>query len=140
MEMTLEKAILEIEKAASVAVTEVRFCEKHIVGKVSNRQGDIYLHMVTKDHPRGKRIKNRQLAIGTTQGSRHIIEGDDVEVYEGTTLPNYVKDRRTPLGPCFVIKRRETNTHPEHAHSSLPAGTYQVTHQMDARTWRRTLD
>lgn len=140
MEMTLEKAVAEIEKAAAVAVQDMRFVEKHIVGKIGCRQGDIYLHMVAADHPHGAAIVSRQLAVGTTQGSRHLIDGDDVEIFAGTTLPKWVEDSRTPLGPCFVVTRRETNTHPEHAHTSLPAGTYQVTHQMDARTWQRTMD
>jgi hypothetical protein len=133
-------SIAQIEKAAGVAISDVRFVEKHVVGKVAGRQGDIYLHMVADNHAHGDKVESRQLAIGNSVGSRHVIEGASVEIFQGTTLPKWVTDNRTPLGPCFKIKQRETNTHPEHAHYSLPDGTYQVTHQMDARTWGRVAD
>jgi hypothetical protein len=60
------------------------------------------------------------------------------EVYLGTTPPEWAK--RALLGPMFRLFSRGTVTHPEHAHISLPAGTYQVTHQMDARTLQRVRD
>ena len=124
-------------EAGQKAVAGVRFIKVMTIGQVV-RQGDIYLHRVAAEHPRGEATQNRQLAIGTTRGSRHVAEAP-AEVYVGTTRPEYC-DERTLLGPVVVSRERIVVTHPEHAHYSLPAGTYQVTHQTDARTLARVQD
>src|SRR5205085_2372667 len=113
------------------------FIEKIDVGCVV-RQGDIYIHAVDSDHKHGEKSKSRQLALGETMGSRNVAEAS-AHVYAGTTLPEWC-DRRTFLGPLVKAKKRFVVTHPEHAHVSLPAGEYQVTHQMDARTMARVQD
>lgn len=128
----------EIERLAKAnAAPEVRRIKDIAVGKVV-RQGDIYLHRVDADHPKGKARKDRQLALGTTMGSRHVAESP-AKVFEGAAAPTWC-DQRTFLGPLIVAEKRFTVTHPEHAHVCLPAGTYQVTHQMDARTMERVKD
>jgi hypothetical protein len=133
MEVTeLEK----VEKGAEHNVGDMRHIDAIKPGQVV-RQGDIYIHCVKDDHAAGKETKDRQLALGNTQGSRHIIEGD-CKVFEGTTPPDYAP--RALLGPLVRLFKRATVTHPEHAHVSLPAGTYQITHQMDARTLERVRD
>ena len=124
-------------EAKEKAVQEVRRVEKIEIGKAV-RQGDIYLHRVAAKHPRGKASKSRQLAIGDTMGSRHIAE-QPAKVFVGTTLPEGC-DASTFLGPLVEGDERFTVTHPEHAQVSLPAGTYQVTHQMDARSLQRVQD
>ena len=105
------------------------------------RQGDIYLHCVEADHARGA-IRTgevaRQLAIGSQAGARHIAEHPAV-VYEGTALPAWCA-AGTFLGPVVVSDCPWTVSHPEHATVKLPRGTYQVTHQMDARTLDRVRD
>jgi len=128
----------EIERLAKAnAVPEVRRIKTMEIGKVV-RQGDIYLHRVEGQHARGKKLRSRQLALGNTAGSRHIAETPS-KVFEGTTLPGWC-DQRTFLGPLVESDKPFTVTHPEHAHVELPAGTYQVTHQMDARTMERVQD
>jgi hypothetical protein len=128
----------EIEREAKAkAVAEVRMVEKIEIGQAI-RQGDIYVHRVSPSHPHGRRLQSRQLAIGESQGSRHVAELP-ADVYEGTQLPPTC-DRRTFLGPCIVAPARFTIVHPEHAHFSLPEGTYQVTHQTDAKTMERVID
>jgi hypothetical protein len=128
----------EIERLAKEkAVPELRYVERMEIGQVV-RQGDIYIHRVADSHPRGKRLESHQLAIGETTGSRHTVEAH-AEVYEGTTLPDYCSPG-TFLGPLVTAKERTLYPHPEHAHYSLPRGTYQVTHQMDARTLERVKD
>lgn len=128
-------------EAVEKAVPELRF-----VGSIDLlqhvRQGDIYIHRVADDHPHGKRAESNQLAVGDTQGARHVAEST-ASVYVGTALPPLpeIDPQRLPLlGPCIVADDRFTITHPEHAHVSLPAGVYQVTHQMDARTFDRVRD
>lgn len=128
----------EIERLAKErAVAEVRTVETISQGQAV-RQGDVYIHRVADEFPHGGKAKSRQLAVGNTMGSRHVAEGP-VEVYEGAIPPVWCREW-TFLGPCLVAQGRFTVTHPEHAHVSLPAGTYQVTHQMDARTGARVCD
>jgi hypothetical protein len=59
------------------------------------RQGDLYL-IAIESLPNGKKTKERQLVPGTTQGSRHVVEGD-VEIVN--------------------------EVHPEHGDKILPADT-----------------
>lgn len=128
----------EIERLAKTnTVQDVRRVLEIKVGKVV-RQGDIYIHRVKTTHKRGKPTPNHQLALGNTQGSRHVA-GLEARCFEGTTTPEWC-DSRTFLGPVVESDEPFTITHPEHAHVELPAGTYQITHQMDARTLERVRD
>lgn len=126
-----------MEDAAAKVSTEVRFIQSIEVGKIV-RQGDIYIHAVQASHPKGAKAQSRQLAIGTTNGSRHMAESPS-EVFEGTTAPEWCQ-RGTFLGPVVTAKERFTVSHPEHAHVSLPPGTYQICHQLDAATLQRVRD
>ena len=130
------EALKSVEDGAEGNVQEIRNIEEFPIGKIV-RQGDIYIHRVEDSHPRGKSTSNRQLAMGETQGSRHVLDGE-AEIFEGSTAPTWAP--RALLGPLFKLFKRATVTHPEHAHVGLPAGTYQVTHQMDARTLERVRD
>lgn len=130
---TITEVLEQIERAPANA--EVRLIESIEVGQVV-RQGDIYIHRVDDAHPRGKVTQNRQLAIGTTQGSRHVAESGSV--FAGTTAPSWAP--AALLGPCVESTERIQISHPEHAHIDLPRGTYQITHQMDARTLERVAD
>lgn len=135
--MTATKALGQVEAAAAER-QDVRDFTRAEVGQAA-RQGDIYLHRVADDHPRGKRTPGHQLALGNTQGSRHVAEGD-CEVLEGTERPSWC-ELGTFLGPLVVVgEDGATVTHPEHAHVALGPGCYQVTHQMDAATRDRVAD
>jgi hypothetical protein len=133
----MQNVMEKIQKGAQENVSEVRFIKKIEIGQVI-RQGDIYIHRVSEDHNHGTATKNRQLAIGTSQGSRHILVGD-CEIFEGTTAPEWCASN-VFLGPFFKLKNRAVVEHPEHAYVDLPGGYYQITHQMDARTLRRVAD
>lgn len=124
------------DKAKELAVQDKRAVVEIAIGKVV-RQGDIYIHRVPNDHERGLELKTRQLALGESMGSRHIAEAP-AKVCEGTEAPDWA--RTELLGPCIVSDLPFTISHPEHAHIHLPAGVYQVTHQMDARTKKRVID
>lgn len=127
-----------MEKTELAKKDTTRIVDKFEVGKVA-MQGDIYLHMVPANHKHGERTTSNQLAIGTGMGSRHCAEGEEIEIYEGTTAPEWA-DPGIFLGNCIVAKSPLKITHPEHAHHLLPPGTYQVTHQMDLRTRQRVLE
>jgi len=133
--------------------TEVRTIRRCEIGRVPVHQGDIYLHRVADDHPRGKLAGTQQLALGTNVGARHMVEGDSVVVYEGAVghkknralLPLFADDRMrdvctgrlfTTQGPCRI-------PHPTHATHSIEItepGTYQVTHQWDEAFMGRVVD
>lgn len=128
--------------AASLVLQETRFIEHLDIGEWS-RQGDIYLVKI-KEVPAGcKPSPTRQLAPGTTQGSRHIAEGDcDVLVHPQQGRINWTPCSKggNATGPVIVARGFFTNTHPEHAHISLPAGVYQVYGQIDQTTLQRVQD
>ncbi len=121
--MTVNQAHEAIAKAATEA-PEVRIHAKLAVGDIAH-QGDVYLQRI-KSIPKGWTAKtaNRQLAPGTTQGSRHCVAGD-VELLAPP------KGADPLLGPVIVAKDGCTITHPEHAHHELPAGIYQTGYQLD---------
>lgn len=122
---------------------EIRNTRNILVGQCV-QQGDVYVHRVSDTHARGKMRGSRQVAVGDTVGSRHIAEGKKVNVFEGTKLPEGCKFTgnlaRAITGPVVVAEEDWVLTHPEHAHHSLPAGTYQITYQLDAKTQRAVQD
>lgn len=135
-------AVEQVTKAT--ADPEVRTARRIEIGHAIH-QGDVYLHRVADTHARGKELGTRQVAVGTTVGSRHVVEGEDVRVYEGAALPPGVKEpewvaRGSILGPVVVAEQPFALTHPEHAHHALPPGCYQVTYQADFQTQRRVAD
>jgi len=132
--MNTIEAIERIEKTAGENRGDVRRIKSMGVGHVV-RQGDIYIHGVSEDHPHGKAC-GRQLAQGTSKGSRHVADGGDC--FEGVKAPEWCEIAL--LGPLVKSPDRFTITHPEHADVCLPAGNYQITHQMDARTLERVRD
>lgn len=124
----------------SVPDTETRVCRRIEIGAAAH-QGDVYLHRVRADHPRGEALGTRQVAVGTTVGSRHVVEGEGVAVYAGKAFqPSQKRKELALLGPVVVADKSFTLTHPEHAHHVLPAGTYQVTYQWDEATMGRVAD
>ena len=85
------------------------------------RQGDVYLYRLGRAPEHGPLIASRQLAPGTSKGSRHIMEGP-VSLYENP-------DGDDLGGPYVHVRSRTELTHPEHAHVSLPPGWYETRYQ-----------
>jgi len=100
---------------------EIRYVQEIKEGQWAH-QGDIAL-IAIPSLPKGKEIKELQLAPGTTKGSRHILSD-----FVGTIVNHSSQEL---YGPAFEAKERFTLTHPEHAHYSLPAGCYQVIYQQN---------
>lgn len=110
---TAEKIMQQI--AAHPADHTVRRNFAIAVGQAIH-QGDVYLVRVEPTHPKGKLLGTRQIALGNSIGSRHIVRGD-IEVYEGVDFPPVMLEdckERERLGPRLVW-RSGTLTHPEHA-------------------------
>ena len=122
---------------------ELRICRRIEIGSVLH-QGDVYLHRVSDDHPRGNVLGTRKIAIGEGVGSHHIVKGD-VEVFAGTALPQWVDFHdedlnRACLGPVVIAKEKFLLTHPRHPHHRISACVYQTTYQIDMVTRRRIED
>lgn len=123
------EAIRKIQESARATAAGARITE--IIGAIAApgayvRQGDVLLTFCKPGkEKRGERVSERQLAPGSTQGSRHIAEGD-VAIYAPATP--------SPLiGPLLVVGEGGcTITHPEHRHYRLPAGSeVRVTYERD---------
>lgn len=99
-------------------------------------QGDVLLVCLEAVPQGAERVKTeRQLAPGTSQGSRHLLDAlGGIVMYR---LPN-----PTPLdGPVIEAERRFVVTHPEHGDISLPAGVWGVVYQRQfAEELRRVAD
>ena len=150
--LTAHEALdLIISNVASPDVRDVRDLK---IGEVI-QQGDVYIHWMPLDWPRGKLLGTRQIAVGNTVGARHVVVGLGFEVYEGVKLPDYVKFVRLParlrepakkaiLGPVVVLTSPlatgEGLPHPEHAHFILPCGVGQVQYQLDGKTMLAVMD
>lgn len=100
-------------------------------GDVSH-QGDLIIVAIHKLPASAKLRKNRQLADGDTQGSRHILEHGDVydcdraEVVVAIKKANGVIVNERYIGPVFVSPESPTEndlTHPEHGNQGFPDGT-----------------
>jgi hypothetical protein len=105
------------------------------------RQGDIYVVRLDHDIPDCGPSPSRQLAPGTTQGSRHVADGDcdvliPVESAAVVILARLIPQtngHRQFIGPLIRARGPVTITHPEHGHRTLPGdAVYLVTYQ---RTW-----
>ncbi len=137
---------LEAHLAIEVAGRENAVHDRRVVpimdvGQVV-RQGDVYIHRVADGHKRGAMRRGedaRQVAVGNTVGARHYAMSPSV-AYDGVVAPDWCDQQTTAIGPVIASPDRWTLTHPEHAHVEFPAGTYQVTHQIDTRTMRRVQD
>lgn len=107
-------------------------------------QGDVRIEII-ESIPAGCTLvkrpteRDRQLAPGTTQGSRHCIR--DLK-----TVQFYRRDTDSPLlGPCFVCKAETVIDHPVHGAVTIAKGhTIQIRYQrewdQEQRRERRNLD
>lgn len=115
----------------------------------SIRQGDLYLTAIDVRLV-GKPAGSRQLAPGTTQGSRHVVEGtchvlsvdEDQAIAVLNRLIPASRGQRQFVGPLIVADGPVTIAHPEHGWRILPPGNYLVTYQRSyfAEMVRRQLD
>lgn len=132
-----------IEESFAKKAPAIRLTSEQIpIGKFV-RQGDVYLTRVSPNHPHGPQIKDHQLAAGETLGSRHIVD-DTTKIYRGTThVKQWLKlgpNDRVLIAP-FIESYQEIHIkHPQHGDYFLPAGSYQCSIQMDAKTFGRVMD
>lgn len=123
--MTAKKSFEQVRQSAEKIKSDAtqRFPEAASPGDCF-RQGDLYIEKLDKLPAGCKRKKPlAQLAPGTTQGSRHILDS-----LEGVAM--YVKSDAAALdGPVLDCTLERTITHPEHGDVVLPIGVYGITYQ-----------
>jgi hypothetical protein len=121
--------IAEIQQSALRRLEDARVSEPERIGSPSIgdavRQGDLYLLALDPSYEGETPVENRQLAPGTTKGSRHVLTGDATMWAENPTdYPSELK------GPTFRCNSECPVKHPEHATKILPADTtWAVIHQ-----------
>jgi len=139
----------ELVQAMSEGVhNEVRDNRGMSAGEAA-QQGDVYIIKVKKHAdlykicpklrgwkaaiPQGLITKERQVAPGSSIGSRHIVEG---------SVTMYAPHQKAMEfeGPTLVAKEEWTLAHPEHANHTFGPGTYVFVFQEDIKTSRRVSD
>ena len=128
-------------KASARSMPEVRVVSLKI-GEVA-RQGDIYIERVQAIEGKGAPAKTRQLAPGTSKGSRHIVaESEAVTIWE--SKPDLGGKAAFQVGPAIECKGDLTVTHPEHAWIKIAVGKvtqfFQVIFQADYARKERARD
>jgi len=139
--ITTETATRQIQEAAK-HLPEVRVITAMKIGEVV-RQGDIYIERVPDIASKGKAVKSRQLAPGTTKGSRHIVdESPSVTLWE--SKPRLDNKAAFQVGPAIEAKGDFSITHPEHAWIKFVVGKetrfFQVWFQSDYARKERAQD
>ena len=124
--LTAERSLHSIQSSAEKIRNDQtqRFSEAANISDVW-RQGDVYIELLgaVPDGAKCEQKPNLQLAPGTTQGSRHILDSLD-----GVTM--YRLENPTVLdGPILDLASERTITHPEHGDIILPPGVYGITYQ-----------
>lgn len=139
VETTLLDAVKQIEDRAKTSDQTLRVIKTMKVGQAV-RQGDIYLVKVQKELTKQNYPLNvRQLVPGNTLGSRHCAEAP-AQLFESDNTPIPGIAATALRGPIVVSPDQFTVSHPDHAHVSLPGGTYQVLFQLDFLMQQRVQD
>lgn len=138
------EALEKITAASGLPEKTVRDCRALQLGQAA-QQGDVYIHRVGDEHPRGAKRSTAQVADGESIGARHIMTGD-FETFNGVQLPSYAKlhpdvDEGEYLGPVVEVGAGGARlTHPEHADYLLGPGCFQVSYQVDVEGRARVAD
>jgi len=125
------EVVKKIKKEAERASPEIRVIKSLKIGQ-GIRQGDVYLVRIDDSVNTGAALKQKKLVPGEHQGSRHVVS-ENANLFEPKGTQKGISQTAI-LGPVVRSKERFSVTHPEHAHFSLPSGTYQCVQQLDART------
>jgi len=130
----------EVLDFAKDPLKETRVIDSISIGQ-HVRQGDVYIQRIASVND-WKTTENRQLAPGTTMGSRHTVDGSVVVLANpnGAQVERITRNKARCLGPQLLSKDRFTIAHPEHADMSLPGGTYQCYFQVDSQSMKRVED
>lgn len=141
MNTTTTEAAIDRIKSSARSLPEPRILRLKI-GEVA-RQGDIYIERVSAIQGKGALVKSRQLAPGTTKGSRHIVsESEAVVLWKSS--PTLGRKSAFQVGPAIEAKGDFVISHPEHAWLKFAVGKvtqfFQVFFQADYARKTRARD
>lgn len=117
------------EQSERVVNDAPKLLETFSPGDVSH-QGDIIIVCLSRMPRSAKPRKSRQLADGTTQGSRHVLKRGDVFDADPSEVMTLIAEstgihvEHAYIGPVFVSPDAPTKndlTHPEHGNQGFPA-------------------
>ena len=149
--MTATEQFKLMEAAEAIVNDDPKMNALFDVPSVSH-QGDLTLVALPKLPKSAKPRKNRQLAEGTSKGSRHVMtrgavyDADPKEIVKSAKAAYKVEVGEQYVGPVIVSPENPTEndlTHPEHGNQGFPAGTICAvifqrnldTEQREARVW-----
>lgn len=141
MKITALEAINKIQASADARAalgTQVRTLNMKIEEVV--RHGDLYIERVQMLEGRGELIASRQLAPGTTKGSRHIV-ASDASIFK--TNPTLNGKARFQVGCGIEVVDELLIQHPEHDWIHIKCdepSCFQVYFQADFARKERALD
>jgi len=143
-----------LTQAVAMPSQEVRDHRSMRIG-ATGHQGDVYIHRISAI-PKAWDVlvtEHRQVALGSTIGSRHIAEGAKIKVYWPRSIDQAVNECPITgfvqrlgrgagfcLGPVIHAEEGWTLTHPEHAHHEFPSGLFMTTYQLDIVNMRQVQD
>lgn len=116
--------------AESIANDAPKLHEVFEVGEAAH-QGDLIIVRIASVPKSARPRKDRQLALGNTQGSRHILERGEVFDADAAEVSRMIEQATGKtitadyIGPVFVSPDAPTEndlTHPEHGNHGFPAG------------------
>jgi hypothetical protein len=140
--MTVKTATTKIAKPEAIVNDKPKLLSVFGVGDVSH-QGDLIIVGIAEMPGSARPRKNRQLADGDTQGSRHVLERGDVYDADAAEIADLINSATgcsinvRYIGPVFVSPESPTEndlSHPEHGNQGFPAG------QVCAVVYQRNLD
>jgi len=130
----------EIQQFATKSSNDCRIIDKIEVGQCV-RQGDVYITRIENFSKVGCTKAGQKLAPGDTPGSRHFVDAH-VTTWQNENTGKVVRYEVgfTCKGLLLECDRSFKVTHPEHAHFYLPAGSYEVSYQVNTKEMARVLD
>lgn len=141
VETTVKETFKNIDLYTANPLGDMRVIDEFPCG-CHVRQGDVYITRISNFAKNDCKLTNdKQLAPGTSAGSRHIVS-DAVNVFIADDHLKCVKNAHGFVvnGPIVEAFDRWTVMHPEHADISMPEGIYKINYQCDPNTLNRVLD
>ncbi len=131
MTKTKQKKSVEMPAVERIVNDAPKLLSTFAVGDVAH-QGDLIIVAIDQLPASAKPRKNRQLADGDTQGSRHVLEHGEVfdaDPWEVRKIIHRLTGcdvEEQYIGPVFISPAEPTENdlvHPEHGNQGYPAGT-----------------
>ena len=128
----ITETLENIKKTAKI-MPKPRSAKNLMIGETA-RQGDVYITRIDSIPNGLKKIESRQIADGSSKGSRHIVS-DNCVIFDNP-------EKNIFSGNYIDATKEGFNlTHPEHAWiCDFPKGFYEINYQIDFNRQQRVRD